>query len=72
MKIVTSVPEAFDNLLPGFGSLLVLILRSGFSVGQGTLTRLYSIHTFLLPALGLVFMLLHFIMLRKQGISGPQ
>ena len=50
-KIVTAVPEAFDELIPGLGSNLVLVLRAGFSVGQSTLTRLYSIHTFVLQHL---------------------
>ena len=41
------------------------------SVGQSTLTRFYSLHTFVLPLLTAVFMLMHFPMIRKQGISGP-
>ena len=70
-KIVTAVPEAFDEFIPGLGLNLVLVLRAGFSVGQATLTRLYSIHTFVLPVATLVLLLIHFILLRKQGISGP-
>lgn len=70
-KIVTSVPEAVDDLIPGIGGVLVLSLRAGFSVGQSTLTRLYSIHTFILPVVTLALLLIHFILLRKQGISGP-
>lgn len=38
---------------------------------QATLTRFYSLHTFVLPLLTSVFMLMHFLMIRKQGISGP-
>lgn len=71
-KIVTSVPEALDNLIPGLGKLFVLALRGGFSVSQSTLTRLYSIHTFVLPLATLILVIIHFSMLRKQGISGPQ
>ncbi len=70
-KIVTAVPESFDELTPGSGSTLVLLLRGGYSVGQLTLTRFYSAHTFILPLLAFVILLFHFIMLRKQGISGP-
>jgi cytochrome b6 len=47
------------------------MLRGGSSVGQATLTRYYSAHTFVLPWLIAVFMLAHFLMIRKQGISGP-
>jgi cytochrome b6 len=70
-KIVTSVPEALDDILTGIGSTLVIALRGGFSVGQATLTRLYSIHTFVLPLLTVALVLVHFAILRKQGISGP-
>ncbi len=47
------------------------LLRGGVGVGQSTLTRFYSLHTFVLPLLTAVFMLMHFLMIRKQGISGP-
>ena len=43
----------------------------GVSVGQSTLTRFYSAHTFVLPVVAVVLMLTHFVMIRKQGISGP-
>jgi cytochrome b6 len=49
---------------------LVLILRGGESVGQSTLTR-FTAHTFVLPLAAAVLMLTHFLMIRKQGISGP-
>ena len=66
-KIVTGVPEA----VPVVGSPLVELLRGGVSVGQATLTRFYSLHTFVLPLIAAVLMLTHFLMIRKQGISGP-
>jgi len=70
-KIVTTVPEALDELIPGIGKILVAILRSGDTVSQSTLTRFYSVHTFVLPVMSLILTVLHFTMLRKQGISGP-
>jgi len=70
-KIVTSTPEALDDFIPGIGKILLIILRGGYSVSQITLTRFYSIHTFVLPLFTLVLELIHFSMLRKQGISGP-
>ena len=66
-KIVTGVPDA----VPIVGELLVKVLRGGVSVGQTTLTRFYSAHTFVLPVVAAVLMLTHFVMIRKQGISGP-
>ena len=70
-KIVTAVPEALDNLMPGIGNTVVSILRGGFNVNQYTLTRLYSIHTFILPLGTLSMVLVHFSTIRKQGVSGP-
>ncbi|KAJ7533383.1 hypothetical protein O6H91_13G046100 [Diphasiastrum complanatum] len=67
VKIVTGVPEA----IPVVGSPLVELLRGSVSVGQSTSTRFYSSHTFVSPLLTAVFMLMHFLMIRKQGISGP-
>ena len=66
-EIVTGVPDA----IPVVGSTLVELLRGGVGVGQSTLTRFYSLHTFVLPLVTAVFMLMHFLMIRKQGISGP-
>jgi cytochrome b6 len=67
VKIVSGVPAA----IPVVGDQMVELLRGSASVGQATLTRFYSIHTFVLPWLMAVFMLLHFLLIRKQGISGP-
>ena len=66
-KIVTGVPDA----IPIVGDLVVQVLHGGVSVGQSTLTRFYSAHTFVLPVVAAVLMLTHFVMIRKQGISGP-
>ena len=67
VKIVTGVPDA----IPLAGGFIVELLRGGVGVGQATLTRFYSLHTFLLPLFTAIFMLAHFLMIRKQGISGP-
>ena len=67
IKIVRGVPAA----IPVVGDSLVELLRGGQSVGQPSLTRFYSLHTFVLPLLTAVVMLGHFLMIRKQGISGP-
>lgn len=67
MKIVTGVPEP----IPVIGSPMVELLCGSVSVGQSTLTHFYSLHTFILPLLTIVFMPMHFLMIRKQGILGP-
>ncbi|KAK8953154.1 Cytochrome b6 [Platanthera guangdongensis] len=65
VKIVTGVPE----VNPIVGSPLVELLRGSASVGQSTLTHFYSLHTFVLPLLTAIFMLMHFPMIRKQESS---
>jgi len=67
VKIVSGVPAA----IPFVGDQIVELMRGSASVGQATLTRFYSLHTFVLPWFIAVFMLAHFLMIRKQGISGP-
>jgi len=66
-KIVTGVPEAVLVV----GTPLLFLLRGAVSVVQLTLTGVYSAHTFLLPVATAALMLTHFLMIRKQGISGP-
>ncbi|MCC3358340.1 menaquinol-cytochrome c reductase cytochrome b subunit [Bacillus sp. REN16] len=40
-------------------------------IGAQTLTRFFAIHVFFLPAALFGLLAAHFIMIRKQGISGP-
>mmetsp|Transcript_5823 Transcript_5823/g.13885 ORF Transcript_5823/g.13885 Transcript_5823/m.13885 type:complete len:220 (-) Transcript_5823:1483-2142(-) len=70
-KIVTATPEALNNVFPSLGTVFVTLLVGGTSVGQPTLTRFYQAHTFILPLVTLALLLTHFLMIRKQGISGP-
>ena len=70
-KIVTSVPESLNELYLGLGYFIVLALRGGTSVTQYTLSRLFVIHTVLLPLVCGLLILIHFLLIRKQGISGP-
>ncbi|MFS8000348.1 Cytochrome b6 [Helianthus anomalus] len=46
-ELLKNVPDA----IPVIGSPLVKLLRGSASVGQSTLTRFYSLHTFVLPFL---------------------
>ncbi|MFS7900333.1 putative cytochrome b/b6, di-hem cytochrome, transmembrane, cytochrome b6, PetB [Helianthus anomalus] len=67
VKIVTGVPDAIHVI----GSPLVELLRGSASVGQSTLTRYYSLHTFVLPLLTAVFLLMHFPMIRGSFLRLP-
>ncbi|MEP0814336.1 MAG: cytochrome b N-terminal domain-containing protein [bacterium] len=56
---------------PALGNLLIVLLRGGATVSGDTLTRFFMLHVVFLPLGTLVFMLGHFLMIRRQGISGP-
>lgn len=63
LEIVSSVPV--------LGDYLSVLLSGGDLVGAQTLTRFFAIHVFFLPAALLALIAAHFIMIRRQGISGP-
>lgn len=48
-----------------------MFIRGGEQITAVTLTRFYALHVFVLPALVVVFLAVHFFMVRRQGIAGP-
>ena len=64
MQIIESTPLIGDYLK-------VLIAGDADIVGAQTITRFFAIHVFFLPAALFALMAAHFVMIRKQGISGP-
>ena len=71
LQVVSAVPETTDDFLPGVGSSIVCPIRGGFSIGQETLNRAFTAHTLTLPAGAAIVSLLHFLLIRKQSVSGP-
>jgi quinol-cytochrome oxidoreductase complex cytochrome b subunit len=63
LNIVATVPLA--------GPVIAGFLRGGAELGALTLVRFYALHVFILPLLLAVGLLLHFAMIRKQGIARP-
>ncbi|CCQ93622.1 menaquinol:cytochrome c oxidoreductase (cytochrome b subunit) [[Clostridium] ultunense Esp] len=57
--------------VPLIGGFIKSFLTGGEIVGAETLTRFFAIHVFFLPGLLLALLAVHFIIIRKQGISGP-
>jgi menaquinol-cytochrome c reductase cytochrome b subunit len=53
------------------GAIKVLLAGDSAILGAQTLTRFFAIHVFFLPAALLGLLGAHFIMIRRQGISGP-
>ncbi|TDQ41515.1 menaquinol-cytochrome c reductase cytochrome b subunit [Aureibacillus halotolerans] len=67
-KVTLQIVEA----VPFIGTeLKVLMAGDEHIVGAQTLTRFFAIHVFFLPGALLGLLAAHFIMIRKQGISGP-
>jgi len=63
----TETPAA----VPYVGELIKVLMRGGEEISQVTLSRFFTIHVMLLPAITFGFLLLHFAQIRRQGISGP-
>ena len=56
---------------PIVGHQVMLFLRGGENITGSTVTRFYMFHVFLLPVLSILFMAVHFVIVRKLGISEP-
>lgn len=65
IKIAGSAPPAV------LGTFIKEILQGGNVVGPPTLQRFFTIHVFLLPALIVVLMYIHFRFIRAHGIAEP-
>jgi quinol-cytochrome oxidoreductase complex cytochrome b subunit len=57
--------------LPVIGHQIMLFLRGGENVTGSTVTRFYVLHVFILPTFTTLFMIVHFAIVRKLGISEP-
>jgi quinol---cytochrome c reductase cytochrome b subunit, bacillus type len=68
IKVAGSVPTIGPIDLGGF---IKNLLQGGSVLGPGTLQRFFTIHVFLLPALILLLMFVHFRLIRQHGISEP-
>ncbi|MCL5265674.1 MAG: cytochrome b N-terminal domain-containing protein [Chloroflexi bacterium] len=67
----TTVGTKMASQVPVVGHYLLLILRGGEDLGAVTLARFYSFHIWFLPGAAVTLLGLHFLMVRRQGISGP-
>jgi menaquinol-cytochrome c reductase cytochrome b subunit len=67
----TKVGIEIASSVPFIGDIIRTFLQGGDIVGAQTLTRFFALHVFILPAVLLGLLAAHFIMIRRQGISGP-
>src|SRR5574341_417565 len=66
----TKIGTGIAGSIPVMGEYISLILVGGTDIGAETLTRFFAIHVLILPAAIAALLLLHFLMVRIQGISG--
>jgi quinol-cytochrome oxidoreductase complex cytochrome b subunit len=67
----TKVGTSVMGTVPVVGDYALRIMRGGSDLGALTLTRFYTLHVLFLPLLTVIFLIAHFVMIRKQGISSP-
>jgi cytochrome b6 len=67
----STVGSEILGIIPGIGGWLLGLLRGGIEITGLTLTRFYGIHMLVLPVLVFIFLAIHFVIIRRQGISGP-
>jgi len=67
----TSVTIKIAAAAPILGPFLESVLQGGPTLGPNTLQRFFTVHVFVLPALIVLLMYVHFRMIRKHGISEP-
>ncbi len=67
----TTVGSEIVGAVPLIGPPLLRLLRAGTDVTDLTLTRFYGLHMLVLPAVIGLLMGIHFLIIRKQGISEP-
>src|SRR5919106_3551512 len=70
VTVITNLFSSLDALIPGLGTTLVQWIWGGFSVGEPTLNRLYSLH-YLLPFVIVGVVVLHIWALHIPGNNNP-
>jgi menaquinol-cytochrome c reductase cytochrome b subunit len=67
----TSVTIKIGGSAPLLGPFIETVLQGGPTLGPNTLQRFFTVHVFILPALIVLLMYVHFRLIRAQGISEP-
>lgn len=67
----STVTLSLVRKIPVVGSSVAYAMMGADSIGAATLARFFSAHIMLLPGVLIALAVIHFWMVRKQGISGP-
>jgi quinol-cytochrome oxidoreductase complex cytochrome b subunit/mono/diheme cytochrome c family protein len=65
----TKVGVGIASTTPGIGDSLRTLLQGGPDMGNLTLTRFFSIHTFVLPGLLILLVVIHLYLFRLHGVT---
>jgi quinol-cytochrome oxidoreductase complex cytochrome b subunit/mono/diheme cytochrome c family protein len=65
----TKVGLGIASTTPGIGDSLRTLLQGGPQMGNLTLTRFFSIHTFVLPGLLILLVVIHLYLFRLHGVT---
>ncbi len=66
----SEVGTSIAGTIPVIGGFLERFFRGGYSMGQLTLSRFFTIHTVLIPALAIVVIVFHLLAFRQIGSVG--
>ena len=67
----TKVGTGIAGSIPLVGDFLLRLLRGGDDVTGATLSRFYGLHIAILPAISTVLIVLHLLLVQRQGMSVP-
>jgi hypothetical protein len=67
----TTVGTEIVGGIPVIGDIVMIFLRGGWQVGDIALSRFFAMHVLALPVLIVIFLGMHFLMVRRQGIARP-
>lgn len=67
----SEVGTSIAGTVPFIGDFLEKFLRGGASMGQLTLSRFFTFHAVLIPALSFIIIFFHLLAFRKYGSVGP-
>jgi len=67
----STVATSLMAQVPFIGRQIQQIALGGTALGAPALTRFFDLHVMILPVTLAMFLLVHFWMIRRQGISGP-
>lgn len=65
----TRVVTAITGSLPWMGGWLKRLMLGGNDFGNLTITRFFGFHVFILPALLMVFLVVHIVLFRRHGVT---